>query len=61
MGVIERKGPERRRDFVQDVTAEVASKKVDAKRGEKAFVAGAAKSESWGRGNQIPLSMQLNN
>ena len=38
--VIERKGPERRRDFVQDVTAEVASNKVDAK-GEKAFVAGA--------------------
>jgi hypothetical protein len=36
--VVERKGPERRRDFVQDVTADVAAAKPDG--GEKAFVAG---------------------
>jgi len=35
--VIERKGPERRRDFVQDVTADAADKKPD----EKSFVAEA--------------------
>jgi hypothetical protein len=39
--VVERKGPERRRDFVQDVTADVASDKLDRKPDEKAFVAGA--------------------
>ncbi len=38
--VIERKGPERRRDFVQDVTAEVAPNKVAGKAEEKSFVAG---------------------
>jgi len=38
--VVERKGPERRRDFVQDVTAEVVEK-ADPKPDEKFFVAGA--------------------
>lgn len=38
--VIERKGPERRRDFVQDVTADVATK-TDTKPDEKSFVTGA--------------------
>ncbi len=39
--VVERKGPERRRDFVQDVTADVAPDKLDRKPDEKAFVAEA--------------------
>jgi hypothetical protein len=39
--VVERKGQERRRDFVQDVTADVAPNKPDRKPDEKAFVAGA--------------------
>jgi hypothetical protein len=39
--VIERKGPERRREFVQDVTADVASHKAEAKPEEKFFVTGA--------------------
>ncbi len=39
--VIERKGPERRREFVQDVTADVASNKLDSKPDEKFFVTGA--------------------
>ena len=39
--VVERKGPERRRDFVQDVTADVTPDKLDRKPDEKAFVAGA--------------------
>ncbi|MGO9165680.1 MAG: hypothetical protein ACLP56_02290 [Candidatus Sulfotelmatobacter sp.] len=39
--VIERKGPERRREFVQDVTAEVASNKHDIKPDENFFVTGA--------------------
>ncbi len=39
--VIERKGPERRREFVQDVTAEVASNKLDIKPDENFFVTGA--------------------
>jgi hypothetical protein len=39
--VIERKGPERRRDFVQDVTADVAPNKLDSKPDEKFFVTGA--------------------
>ena len=39
--VIERKGPERRRDFVQDVTAEVASTKAGKETEGKSFVAGA--------------------
>jgi len=38
--VVERKGPERRRDFVQDVTAEVVEK-ADPKPDEKSFAAGA--------------------
>ena len=38
--VVERKGPERRREFVQDVTA-VAPEKVDPKPDEKFFVTGA--------------------
>lgn len=36
--VIERKGPERRREFVQDVTADVALNKLDRKPDEKFFV-----------------------
>jgi len=39
--VIERKGKERRRDFVQDVTAGVASNKLDGKGDDKFFVTGA--------------------
>ncbi len=38
--VVERKGPERRREFVQDVTAEVAEK-AEPKPDEKFFVTGA--------------------
>ena len=38
--VVERKGPERRREFVQDVTAE-AVEKIDPKPEEKFFVTGA--------------------
>jgi hypothetical protein len=38
--VIERKGPERRRDFVQDVTADVAPRKPDTKQDEKSLAAG---------------------
>ena len=38
---VERKGPERRREFVQDVTAAVAPEKVDTKPDEKFFVTGA--------------------
>ena len=39
--VIERKGPERRREFVQDVTADAAPNKLDRKVDETFFVAGA--------------------
>src|SRR5271166_653516 len=39
--VIERKGPERRREFVQDVTAEAAPDKVEKKPDENFFVTGA--------------------
>ena len=39
--VIERKGPERRRDFVQDVTADAAPDKLDNKPEENFFVTGA--------------------
>jgi len=39
--VIERKGPERRREFVQDVTATVAPDKVDTSPDPKFFVTGA--------------------
>jgi hypothetical protein len=39
--VIERKGPERRREFVQDVTANVAPNKLDSKPDEKFFVTSA--------------------
>jgi hypothetical protein len=39
--VIERKGPERRREFVQDVTADVAPHKLDTKPDEQFFVTGA--------------------
>jgi hypothetical protein len=39
--VIERKGPERRRDFVQDVTADVAPNNPDPKPEENFFVTGA--------------------
>jgi len=39
--VIERKGPERRREFVQDVTADGALGKPDKKPDEKFFVTGA--------------------
>jgi hypothetical protein len=39
--VIERKGPERRREFVQDVTADVAPHKQDQKPDENFFVTGA--------------------
>lgn len=38
--VIERKGPERRRDFVQDVTADAAPNKLDTKPDEKSLAAG---------------------
>jgi hypothetical protein len=39
--VVERKGPERRREFVQDVTGDVAPKKVEEKQEESFFVTGA--------------------
>jgi hypothetical protein len=39
--VVERKGPERRREFVQDVTANVAPDKVDSSPDPKFFVTGA--------------------
>ena len=39
--VIERKGPERRREFVQDVTAQVAPEKINTKPDESFFVTGA--------------------
>jgi hypothetical protein len=39
--VVERKGPERRREFVQDVTASAAVDKVNDKTDEKFFVTGA--------------------
>jgi hypothetical protein len=39
--VIERKGQERRREFVQDVTADVAPNKLDSKPDESFFVTGA--------------------
>ena len=39
--VVERKGPERRREFVQDVTAEVAPEKINTKPDESFFVTGA--------------------
>jgi hypothetical protein len=39
--VIERKGPERRRDFVQDVTADVAPNNPDPKPEENFFLTGA--------------------
>jgi hypothetical protein len=39
--VVERKGPERRREFVQDVTAGVAPGKINTKPDESFFVAGA--------------------
>jgi len=39
--VVERKGPERRREFVQDVTADVAPDKIDKKPDENFFVTGA--------------------
>lgn len=38
---IERKGPERRREFAQDVTADVEQEKVEAKPDDQFFVAGA--------------------
>jgi hypothetical protein len=39
--VVERKGPERRREFVQDVTADVTAEKTNAKPEESFFVTGA--------------------
>ena len=39
--VVERKGPERRREFVQDVTAGVEAEKISTKPDESFFVAGA--------------------
>jgi hypothetical protein len=39
--VIDRRGPERRRDFVQDVTADIAQDKVEKKPEENFFVTGA--------------------
>jgi hypothetical protein len=39
--VVERKGPERRREFVQDVTADAAPSKPEAKQDENFFVTGA--------------------
>lgn len=39
--VVERKGPERRREFVQDVTADVAPDKIDKKPDANFFVTGA--------------------
>jgi len=38
---VERKGPERRREFVQDVTAEVPAEKINTKPDESFFVTGA--------------------
>jgi hypothetical protein len=38
---VERKGPERRREFVQDVTAEAVPEKINAKPDENFFVTGA--------------------
>jgi hypothetical protein len=40
--VVERKGPERRREFVQDVTAEVPPETINTKPDEKFFEAGAS-------------------
>jgi hypothetical protein len=39
--VIERKGPERRREFVQDVTANAVPDKVESVPDQKFFVTGA--------------------
>ncbi len=39
--VIERKGPERRREFVQDIAGDAAPNKPDNKPDEKFFVTGA--------------------
>jgi hypothetical protein len=39
--VVERKGPERRREFVQDVTADIPPEKVDTTPDESFFVTGA--------------------
>jgi hypothetical protein len=39
--VVERKGPERRREFVQDVTAEVPQEQINTKPDESFFVTGA--------------------
>ncbi|MFY9845302.1 MAG: hypothetical protein WA718_19580 [Terriglobales bacterium] len=39
--VVERKGPERRRDFVQDVTADAVPDKLDRKPNEKVLATGA--------------------
>jgi hypothetical protein len=39
--VIERKGPERRREFVKDVAADAAPNKLDSKPDEQFFVTGA--------------------
>jgi hypothetical protein len=39
--VIERKGPERRREFVQDVAADASPNKPDHKPDEQFFVTGA--------------------
>jgi hypothetical protein len=40
--VVERKGPERRREFVQDVTADAAPNRIEAKPEESFFVTGAS-------------------
>jgi hypothetical protein len=39
--VVERKGPERRREFVQDVTADIPPEKINTKPDESFFVTGA--------------------
>ena len=39
--VVERKGPERRREFVQDVTAQVPEEKINTQPDESFFVTGA--------------------
>jgi len=39
--VLERKGPERRRDFVQDVTAAPPAENINTKPDESFFVTGA--------------------
>jgi hypothetical protein len=39
--VVERKGPERRREFVQDVTADAVREKTKTKPDESFFVTGA--------------------